>query len=134
MPNQDSQKLLRELKKKNEVYAQKSTQLSELLDEAERFLNGLSAKMSISVAESDWDRLVFMRSAVGWKLWYGSGDEGSWVTEGSVSVKAAAAQLLPELFDRLVSTQDEKLGEVEIALKALSSLPYLKADRTGGAQ
>ena len=123
------------MERKAKLYAAKSTQLSNQLEQAEQFLEQMPGKMQISVTgSSKWDVLEFCRKGEGWGLYYGVEEDGSWVTEAPVQVKAAAAKLLPELVERLITTQADKLSEVEIGLDALSGLPFLIAEDQGGAQ
>ncbi len=133
MPIDQSQKLLRELEEKARLYAQKSTKMSNQLEEAEQFLQAMPGKMLIAVVGNrHWDKLEFCRKSDEWRLFYGTEAEGAWVTEASVDIKAKAARLLPELVIKLLKTQTENLTAVEKGLEALSAIPFLKGSGQGG--
>lgn len=124
MPNQQSEKMLRELNRKAKEFAEKSTRLSNQLEEAEAFLQEMPGKLEVSVGEG-WGQLSFSRCQSGWRLWYGSEQDGELVTEASVETKAHAASLLPELVNRLFAVVSERLEQVDAGLTALKDVPFL---------
>ena len=135
MPNDNSEKLLRDLKRKTKLYAEKTTQLSNMLEEVVDFLRQIPGKTEVVVGDHQYDKLEFIRNGDTWDLWYGpDSDEGGWVTKSSVSIKAAAAKMLPRLFEKLLGEQSAHLLEVEKGLEALNSLPLFSDDAQGGGK
>lgn len=126
MPNQQSETMLRELNRKAKEYGEKATLLSNLLEEAEAFLNELPSKMHVSVGEGD-NQLTFVRwESSDWRLWYGDDQEGSLVTDAPVELKAKAARMLPQLVDVLFASVSERLSVVNEGLDALKQVPFLR--------
>ena len=137
MPNEHSEKLLRDLKRKTKLYAEKTTQLSNMLEEVVEFLRQIPGKTEVIVRHSDYDKLEFIRRGDEWDLWFGPEEVhigGGWVTSSSVTIKAAAAKMLPELFEKLLGEQSSHLLEVEKGLNALQSLPLFGEEPQGGAE
>ena len=135
MPNDKQKKVLREMEQKAKLYAAKSTQLSNQLEEAEQFLQQMPGKMQLTVmGNRPEDVLEFCRVSDEWRLYYGVGEDGAWVTESTVQIKAAAARLLPFLVKKLMATQTDNLAKVETGLEALSGLPFLSDKNEGGAE
>ncbi len=131
-----SGKMLRELERKANEYASKATQLSTMLEQAEQFLQEMPGKIKIEVSEdnSPYTLEFFRHQTDGWRLWYGVDQEGSFVTDASVTEKAAAAKLLPELVNQLVSLQTQRLSQVEDALEALNTIPFLRSSGEDGGK
>ncbi len=128
MGNQRFDEFVRTLRNKSNNYALKTTKLSQSLEAAEAFLQEIPGKIEVSVGEG-WEKLDFVRhSALGWKLWYGSDEEGCWVTNAPVEIKAKAATLLPESLDTLVDSITGKLEAVEAGLEALKRIPFLDVE------
>lgn len=139
MPNDKSEKLLRDLKRRTKVYAEKTTQLSNMLEEVVEFLQKIPGKTVVIVRDDDYDKLEFIRHGEKWDLWYGPDPEvdedgGGWVTSSSVPIKAAAAKMLPRLFEKLIGEQSSHLVEVEKGLEALNSLPLFLDESQGGGK
>ena len=123
MPDSQSEKMLRALGERAKEYAAKSTKLSNMLEEAETFLQKMPSKLEAKVGD-----LSFVRSQDGWRLWFGPDEYGDWVTESPVSVKAKAAILLPALVNQILGDMSERLDEVDAGLIALNSLPFVSSE------
>jgi len=124
MPNKQPGKMLRVLKHNATEYAEKATRLSNLLDEAETFFQEMPGKMEVAVDQGN-RRLKLERWNSDWRLLYSEDQRVDLVTEATVDVKAMAAQLLPELVDRLASTVSQRLIDVDAGLEALRRVPFL---------
>ena len=129
---------IRKMKMQSEEFAKKSTQLSKMLEQAEHFLQHMPGKFRVFVGKAP-DSLSFERRHNDWKLFYGHEpeliNEGEYllhplhaVTSASVTTKAKAAILLPELFETIVTTSASQLSSVDKGLKALQTIPFLKGD------
>lgn len=118
MPKQQSEKMLRELELRAKEFGDKSTKLSNMLEEAEAFLQRMPAKVQVNVEQLSFRRSPHVQE---WKLWY----ESEVVTESSVAIKARAARLLPPLVKELFSSLSNRLVEVDAGLEALSRVPFL---------
>lgn len=125
--------LLSDVNRKAEQYASKASQLSDLLEEAETFLQEMPGKIQTE-AQGECGALAFRKGPAAWRLYWREGcdyfDESSgedWVlvTDASVVVKSLAAQVLPMLVERIFTTQEERLEEVEKALQCLATVPFL---------
>ena len=95
---EDKQRIYDQLQRESDAYAKKSTQLSNLLLEAEHFLQELSGKIAVEVNIGHGNLGFFKHGGV-WRLYY----DIQPVTEADVKVKANAARTLPKLFEQLVT-------------------------------
>ena len=130
---QQSDEMLRALSKNGGILAAKATALSTRLEAAENYLDQLPGKSEVSASHGDDDYLTIERSSLGrWRLvYYESTEHGTQkhlVTEASVPVKVWAAQLLPQLFERLSETIANRLELVDKGLSALDNLPFAADD------
>jgi len=113
------------MQQKSEGYAEKTTRLSNRLEAAEQFLKQLPGKLEVSVWGGS-NCLSFTRCEDGWCLWYSAEPDGQRVTEAPVSVKAIAAQLLPELVDTLFARISDQTAQVDAGLEALDTIEFLR--------
>jgi hypothetical protein len=128
MGNQGFDEFVRTLRDRSSKYATRATLLSQSLEAAESFLQQIPGKIEVSVGEG-WNKLEFMkRSSLGWKLWYGDDQEGCFVTNASVEIKAEAAKLLPKLLEVLVESITGKLEAVDAGLESLKKIPFLEIE------
>lgn len=132
MSNDRSAEILREMQRKSDEYAEKSTRLSNLLTKAEDILKELPGRIEVSVGH-EYCELSFERKSEGWRLSYREGNERCYVTEGPVAMKARAAQLLPELVEKLFGDIEVRASEVDAGLNALENIEFLR-DSEGGDQ
>lgn len=122
------------LEARSTEYADKATQLSNLLGLAEDFLRKMPGKFELS-AHDDYGKLVLRRTGSNdWRLQYLDTSEPHLpdeepeyvnVTEARVEIKAHAAILLPKLIEKLLSGHDERLALVNKALSQLKTIPFL---------
>jgi hypothetical protein len=96
-------------------YAAKATELSNRLEDAERFLQSLPSKFPARVGN-----LAFCRDNGEWRLRYG----GRPVAEAPVSAKVLAAESLPQLIETMQREQREQLALIEAAIAAMDSLGF----------
>ena len=135
MSNDNSQSILRKAYPKAELFASKSTQLSNLLDEIEQSLQDLPGKIHIDVSDENViGELSLIKRGRKWQLRYTDHDNVWWVAESSVAIKASAAQLVPKLLLELTQQQADELEQVEKGLQSLGTIQYLDLKGTGGAQ
>lgn len=123
MSKQFSAQKLRELEVKSGALAEKATRLSQQIVLAEKFLQELPGKIEVVVERDILTRLEFCRFEGSWRLWFGPSDcNGELATEASVETKAKVAALLPELFEKIFTTVNNRLSEVEAGLDSLASI------------
>lgn len=132
----DPDKLLAELNLRAAKYAEKATQVSNLLQRAEYVFQEMPGKLQVLVGDADDDgELSFQREEGKWRLTFVTREEGGLshyvVTESPVEIKARAAKLLPELFNTLLDLQKERQDLLDNALEALKEIPFLDVPTSG---
>lgn len=125
--------LLEDLSAKSAEYARKATQLSNLLVQAEDFLQAMPGKREVATDRIDSFQLRFEKTNKGWRLVISKSSPdgigpGVFVTESGLILKAEAATRLPELYKSIVVQFDSALALVDQGLEALRELPFLDAD------
>lgn len=127
MAYDDVRRVLREMKHESVLYARKTTELSDLLDEVEFFLQELPGKAGVEVLDTGQAgarRLAFNRYQNKWRLLYVDTTTGQWVpvTQASVPIKAKALAILPRLLDEIRRVQSDVVENVERGLQGLSQI------------
>ncbi|WP_437194444.1 hypothetical protein [Planctomicrobium sp. SH527] len=121
-------KILRLLTQNAAEIAEKATRLSDQLELVENILRELPGKFEVEVGESNGPSgsLSLARHSNDWHLIYSTYQDSYRVTSSSVSIKAAAAILVPELLATLSQKSEERLEQINAGLNALDSLPFLQ--------
>jgi hypothetical protein len=128
--------ILNDLKEQSAAYAENATRLSSALEEVEQFFNELPGKVTVSTDcdDGEYIRISLDKTPDGWKLLLWDSEPPVLqefpirVIQASVYYKAAAAQLLPELYEKLVNHFSQMRYRVDMGLSRLKELPFLDLD------
>lgn len=123
-------KVLDELNKQSQVYSEKATLLSNLLEQAEQFFREMPGKVAIQTYREHCDQeLGFVKMGGEWRLVLIEFEEGKPklvpVTQSTILQKALAATLLPDLYQQLIEKLCEGQSEIDRGLQQLKELPFL---------
>jgi hypothetical protein len=135
---------LHELAREAQNYSQRATQLSDLLEEVERFFQDLPAKAAVDTEtdRSTGTSLRFAKATNGeWCVWIFYPNNGQMtmtrITSAPVKFKICAAKLLGELYEKLKQHYADLNCEVDEGISAIANLHFMRStleSRKGGEQ